>query len=83
MAEFHVRRWLAERVGCGADDLRFAGMDSLGQDCQTVRFSLDGDRDYRVRVARRFIFGLRSRWEVTADWPSGSARTTTSDPPEW
>jgi hypothetical protein len=82
-ATFPIREWLAGRLGCGPDDLRFAGMESLRPDSQTIRFSLDGDRDYRVRVAKKFAFGLRRRWVVIAEWPNGSAMVTTSDPPEW
>ena len=82
-AAFRIREWLAGRLGCGPEDLRFAGMESLRPDSQTIRFSLDGARDYQVRIAKRFVFGHRRRWQVTAEWPNGSAMVTTSDPPEW
>lgn len=78
-----IRAWLAQHVGCGADDLRFAGTDARRVNSPTVHFTLDGQRGYAVQITERGFLGRRRHWDLTAAWPAGSATTTVFERPDW
>ena len=78
-----IRSWLANTVGCGPDDLRFAGSDVRRADNVTVRFTLDGRPGYAVQIRERASFIRRRFWELTAEWPAGSRTTIVRERPDW
>jgi hypothetical protein len=78
-----IRSWLADTVGCGSDDLRFAGSDVRSADNVLVRFTLDGRPGYAVQIRERVSLVRRRIWELTAEWPAGSKTTTVQEEPDW
>lgn len=78
-----IRSWLAHTVGCGPDDLRFAGSDVRSADSVIVCFTLDGRPGYLVQIRERAGLVRRRHWELTAEWPAGSKTTTVREQPDW
>jgi hypothetical protein len=78
-----IRSWLANNVGCGPDDLRFAGSDVRSADRVVVTFTLDGRPGYAVQIRERASLIRRHLWELTAEWPAGSKTAIVREKPDW
>ena len=78
-----IRSWLADTVGCGPDDLRFAGTDLRSAGDVIVCFTLDGRPGYAVQIRERAGLVRRRQWELTAEWPAGSKTTVVPEKPDW
>ena len=78
-----IRSWLADTVGCGPDDLRFAGSDVRTPGDVIVAFTLDGRSGYAVQIRERAGLVRRRRWEITAEWPAGSKTAIVRERPDW
>jgi hypothetical protein len=66
---FAVRTWLAEQVGCRADDLRQLRTIELAPGVREVRYVRDGHSEVVATVARQ----QPGRYRIRAAWGEGTA----------
>jgi len=78
-----VRSWLAMRVGCDPDELRFAGADARRADDVVLHFTLKEQPGYRVEITLLGTPGQRREWVVAGEWPAGVASVTVDQKPSW